>query len=312
MNMLLPILFIIFNKSEATKHVFEVIRRQKPRQLFIAADGPRPEKEGETEKCQGVRNWVLHHIDWECEVKTLFRDRNVGCGRGPSEAITWFFEHVEEGIILEDDCLPSESFFLFCAELIDRYRDDSRISIISGNNFQLVQPMLSLEDYYFSVFPSSHGWATWKRAWQGFDYYISSWPRINKRKLAQFLFADERYSHWWVDFFDRFYVIRPNDCWDYQFHYHCMVKNQLAVTPKANLVKNIGYGPDATHLQDPDNYFANVSTHDLSFPLNHPAQIVRNCAADVFIQQMLFGTIEVPSTFKKIKQLVKRVIRYNN
>ena len=307
-----PVLFIIFNKREETKRVLNVIRNQQPKQFFIAADGPRLEKEGEAEKCQYVREWVLQHIDWECEVKTLFRDQNVGCGRGPSEAITWFFQHVDEGIILEDDCLPNDTFFQFCSDLLDRHRNNTKISIISGNNFQPVQPMPLIADYYFSVFPSSNGWATWRRSWQGFDYQISSWPRVNKRKLAKFLFDDKRYSLWWINFFDRFYACKPNDSWDYQFHYQCMIRNQLAIIPKANLVKNIGYGPDATHSQNPDSYFANVPTHEFTFPFRHPDQILRHYEADLFIQDSLFGSVEVSSTFKKIKRLFKRAIRYSN
>jgi hypothetical protein len=307
-----PVLFIIFNKREETKRVFSVIRDQRPTQLFIAADGPRLEMEGEDEKCRYVQDWVLQHIDWECDVKTLFRDRNIGCGRGPSEAISWFFEHVEEGIILEDDCLPNATFFRFSEDLLKRFRNNPRISMISGNNFQRVQPMPLAADYYFSVFPSSNGWATWKRSWQGFDYHLSSWPQVDKRKLSKFLFHDKCYSHWWITFFDRFYQLKPNDSWDYQFHYQCMVRNQLAIIPKANLVKNIGYGPDATHSQNPDSYFANVPTHEFEFPIRHPEQIVRHYEADLFIQKMLFGSVEVPDTYKKIKRLIKRAIRYSN
>ena len=305
-----PVLFIIFNKREETKRVFNIIKNQQPNQLFIAADGPRAEKEGEAETCRYVREWVLSQIDWECEVKTFFRDQNVGCGRGPSEAISWFFEHVSEGIILEDDCLPNDTFFRFSGELLERYRNNPKISIISGNNFQIVQPMPLETDYYFSLFPSSNGWATWKRSWDGFDYHISDWPRTNKRKLAEFLFREKQYSHWWIDFFDRFYTFKPNDTWDYQFHYNCMVRNQWAVIPKANLVKNIGYGPNATHSQDPNSYFANVPTYELSFPLKHPQQFVRNYEADIFIQQNLFGQVDVPSRYKKFKRIVKKMIGY--
>ena len=157
----LPILLIIFNKVNETQQVFSAIRRQKPERLYIAADGPRPEKPGEAETCKAVRKQVLESIDWECDVQTMFREQNVGCGRGPSEAISWFFSHVPEGIILEDDCLPNDSFFRFCAELLPIYRDDKRISIISGNNFQPVQPMDIEFDYFFSIFPSTNGWASW-------------------------------------------------------------------------------------------------------------------------------------------------------
>jgi len=305
-----PILFIIFNKREETKRVFNVIRGQQPSQLFIAADGPRHDKVDEAEKCLYVREWVLSQIDWHCEVKTLFRDQNVGCGRGPSEAISWFFEYVEEGIILEDDCLPNESFFSFCAELLEKHRDDTRISMVSGNNFQQKQPMDIDEDYYYSIFPSSNGWATWKRSWKGFDYTITNWPTVKKKKLRSFLFNEKKYSQWWIQYFDWIYRIKPNDMWDFQFHYHCMCRQQWALIPKANLVKNIGYGPDATHSQDPNSYFANVPTYNLSFPLQHPTRFQRNYEADVFIQQSLFGEVEVPSTYKKMKRAIKRLINY--
>lgn len=308
--MKLSVLFIIFNKRDETKKVFEVIRRHRPNQLFIAADGPRPEKEGETEKCLYVREWVLSQIDWDCEVKTLFRDQNVGCGRGPSEAISWFFEHVDEGIILEDDCLPNDTFFVFAAELLTRYRDNHKISIISGNNFQLVQPMSLGADYYFSLFPSTNGWAAWKRSWQDYEYHITSWPILNQKKFLRSLFNEKKYQLWWKQLFDWAYEKNPDDTWDIQFHYHCMKRNQYAIIPAANLISNIGYGPDATHSQDPNSYFANVPTHEIAFPLRHPAQLIRNYEADEFIQKMLFGEIAVDTNFKKFKRLVKRVIRY--
>ncbi|GAB3513155.1 hemolytic protein HlpA [Spirosoma knui] len=307
----ISVLFIIFNKPDETQRVFNAIRSQKPARMFIAADGPRPGKEGEAERCQLVRKWVLDHVDWPCELKTLFRDENRGCGRGPSEAISWFFEHVDEGIILEDDCLPNATFFRFCADLLETYRDNRQVSMISGNNFQLVQPMPIEAAYYFSVFPSSNGWATWKRSWEGFDYTLSNWPRIDKKKLNKYLFAEKPYSRWWLNHFDWLYRNKPDDMWDFQFHYLCMTRNQLAVIPKANLVSNIGYGPCATHSQNPDSYFANVPTHELASPFTHPDRIERHYEADLFIQRMLFGQADVDSQFKKFKRVVKKVIRYN-
>jgi hypothetical protein len=307
----LNVLFIIFNKIDETKKVFSAIRYQKPSRLFIAADGPRSDKEGEAEKCRSIRQWVLKNIDWDCDIKTLFRDENVGCGRGPSESITWFFSHVNEGIILEDDCLPNESFFRFCSHLLDKYRDDHRVSIISGNNFQPHQPMALDSDYYFSIFPSSNGWATWKRSWDGFDYYLSGWPKVNKSKLRAFLFNEKEYAQWWLDHFSWLHKHKPEDMWDFQFHCLCMTRNQLAIIPKANLVTNIGYGPDATHSQDSDSYFANVPTHELACPLTHPGGINRNYEADLFIQRMLFGRVDIDSPFKKIKRVIKKAIRYN-
>src|SRR5882762_10017668 len=130
-----PVLFLIFNRPETTRRVMEAIRKIRPKKLYIAADGPRPDREDDVDKCREVRE-IASVIDWDCDVTKLFRKENLGCGKGPSSAITWFFEHETEGIILEDDCLPSPSFFSFCAELLERYRYDTRIMEIGGNNFE--------------------------------------------------------------------------------------------------------------------------------------------------------------------------------
>lgn len=305
-----PVLFLIFNRPETTQKVFEVIKNQKPSYLFIAADGPRMDKEGEAEKCRITRELVLQGIDWDCEVKTYFRNSNVGCGRNVSDAITWFFEHVPEGIILEDDCLPNASFFSFCAELLEKYRDNNAISAISGNNFQLQQPMLIEADYYYSLFPSSWGWATWRRSWQDYELYINKWEKIDKVSFLQYLFEENEYQLWWKNQYDYFFKERPIDTWDFQFHFQSMLRRQLAVIPKANLISNIGHGPDGTHFNNPDSYFANMPTYELDFPLKHPERIERNYEADVFIQDMLFGRAEVVSNFKKMKRLIKRLIKY--
>ena len=145
---------------------------------------------------------MLESIDWPCEVKTLFREKNLGCGVAVSEAISWFFEHIEQGIILEDDCLPNNSFFEFCDTLLDIYRDNSQVSAISGNNFQQY-PMALEEDYYFSAFPSSWGWATWRRAWEGFEFNIDSWAIIDKKELMESLIKEKSYKKWWKNQFFR-------------------------------------------------------------------------------------------------------------
>ena len=306
-----PILFIIFNKIDETKRVFNAIKQQKPKKLFIAADGPRPSKPGERKKCNLIRQWVLENIDWNCEVKTLFRQENVGCGRGVSDAIFWFFEYVEEGIILEDDCLPNDSFFRFCEENLEKYRTNHRISIISGNNFQLIQPMKMEEGYYFSVFPSTWGWATWKRSWIGYQYIIPIWKYMEQAELSKFLFEEIRYSKWWINKLKLMYDENTlDDAWDFQFYFHSMKQKRLAITPRANLVSNIGHGDIATHTTGHGGYFDNMPTYEMTFPLKHPSEIERNYDADVFVQKMLFGEAEIVSPWKKFKRIVKKAINY--
>src|SRR5688572_20529443 len=179
-----PVLFLIFNRPAVTKQVFEAIREMRPTRLYIAADGPRPAIPNELDNCRKAREAALA-VDWECQVKTLFRDKNLGCGRGPSTAITWFFEHETEGIILEDDCMPSPSFFSYCAELLARYRDDTRIMHIAGTNLEKPQQRDQEHSYHFSNFTYCWGWATWRRAWKFHDFDMKLYNEINKKNCLE-------------------------------------------------------------------------------------------------------------------------------
>jgi len=177
-----PILFLVFNRPNTTQRVFNVIRQVKPKQLFVAADGPRRDKGADEEKCEATRE-IVKQIDWDCEVKTLFREENLGCGKAVSSAITWFFENVEEGIILEDDCLPNLDFFGYCEELLDRYRDNREVMFIGGDNFQKGKKWGDAS-YYFSAYNHVWGWATWKRTWDIYDFKLDS---INENDIDSIL-----------------------------------------------------------------------------------------------------------------------------
>ena len=156
-----PVLLLVFNRPGTAQQVFDAIKEIKPRQLFVVADGPRPDKPDDVLKCEATRK-IFNGIDWQCELKTLFRDENRGCGRGPAEAITWFFEQIEEGIILEDDCVPDESFFTYCRQLLHKYRDDEGVFMITGTNaLKAWRPTRS--SYFYSAFEHSLGWTTWLR-----------------------------------------------------------------------------------------------------------------------------------------------------
>ena len=156
-----PVLFLVFNRSDTATQVFEKIRQVRPSRLYVAGDGPR-EGYNEEEKVAKARE-IATRVDWPCEVKTLFRDKNLGCAHGCSNAISWFFQHEEKGIILEDDCVPHLDFFTFCENLLDRYAEDERVTVVSGNNFQKGK-WRGDASYYFSKFPHIWGWATWRRA----------------------------------------------------------------------------------------------------------------------------------------------------
>lgn len=242
-----PILLMGFNRPDTMAAVLDRLREVQPRQLFVAIDGPRPDRAGETEKVQECRD-LADTIDWDCEVRTLFRDRNLGCGLGVTTNIAWFFEQVEEGIILEDDIVPDPSFFEYCEELLDRYRDDERVFAISGCNYvpEIAQSRPELP-YRFSRVPHIWGWATWQRSWQHHQLDISDWrTRLPIRRI----WGDVRYSlpgtAYWISTFELL-GRRQIDTWDGQLVLAAMACGQLTVTPNVNLVENIGFGSTATH-----------------------------------------------------------------
>ncbi len=245
-----PILFLIFNRPDTTKQVFETIRKYQPKQLFIAADGPREEKKGEKELCEQVRK-ITSDIDWDCEVKTLFRNKNLGCGKAVSEAITWFFENVEEGIILEDDCLPNQSFFSFCEKMLENYRNDYRIMMISGTN-RLDKKEIE-NDYFFSQHFQIWGWATWKRAWILYDNKMENWFSYKEKKVLNYVFGNKEISSYYSKMFDAGFL-KIVDTWDIQWNYSCIFNHGLSISPKYNFIKNIGKAGTHTKkegLKDP-------------------------------------------------------------
>ncbi len=282
-----PVLFLVFNRPDTTEKVFAQIRKIQPTFLYIAADGPRTNKPGEKEICEEVRNLVLENIDWHCEVKTLFRDKNLGCGRAVSQAITWFFEHVEEGIILEDDTVPSLCFFNFCNILLDRYRDNSEVMIISGNNFQ---NGINRGDgsYYFTKYVHIWGWATWKRTWDLYDFKIQKWKNLKNKNCAH-LFINKEEKNYWINIFDKMYE-HQIDTWDYQLFFLTLTNQGLNIVPNINLVSNIGFNESSTHTKDHNHPLANLKAND-DYKDKRPQSVYLNKDADLY----LFNSVYNPS-----------------
>lgn len=197
------VLFLVFNRPEPTARVFEAIRYARPPRLYVAADGPRVQREGEGELVRRVRQ-IATTVDWPCSVYTLFREHNLGCKRAVSEAISWFFENEEQGIILEDDCLPNPDFFSFCDVLLERYKDDPRVWMITGNNFQDGQKRGN-GSYYFSRYSHIWGWATWRRAWRCYDRDLSFWPEWKSSADWLKKMPDKIERRYWDRVFDQTY-----------------------------------------------------------------------------------------------------------
>jgi len=278
-----PVLFCIFNRPELTARVFESIRARKPKTLFIASDGPRVLNPDDDAKVESARK-IVSKIDWDCDVKTRFLSKNLGCKHAMSSAISWAFEHSEELIILEDDCLPHASFFDYCDSLLDRYRDEERVMMVSGNNFQ--PSPRSDASYYFSRWTHIWGWATWKRAWKHFDVNVSSWPKLRRSKQLKSVFTNPtEYAHW-SRTLDSQYAGNI-DTWDFPWAYAVWANNGLSILPERNLVTNIGFGSDATHTTDPESKLAGMEACDLG-QLLHPIDINMNVEADRYTWESIF------------------------
>jgi hypothetical protein len=298
-----PILFLVFNRLETTKQVFAQIRKVEPRQLFIGSDGTRTNKEGEADKVQAVRQYILENINWNCEVKTLFREENLGCGKAVSEAITWFFDHVEQGIILEDDTLPDLSFFPFCEELLEKYKDDKRFCQIGGNNFNIT---LSFSySYFFTKYVSIWGWATWGRAWRNYDFDMKMMKEMPKDMFYSFFPTQEAAYRYALlnDFAEK----RNYDTWDYQWFFCNLLNNALTILPTQNLITNLGFGEDATHTTNPNSPHYKLKTNPITFPLQHPPYLIRSD----YYENELNKHIRKPqkaSFFQRIRQKISSIL----
>ena len=278
-----PVLLIMFNRPDTTARVFEQIAQYQPERLYIAADGPRSTRPGEADVCRRVREATLERITWPCETKTLFREDNLGCKRAVSGAITWFFEHEPAGIILEDDCLPEPSFFPFCAELLERWRDEERVALIGGCNLAEGLPVEA--GYGFTRYPHIWGWASWKRVWDAYDVELKSLASVLEEAGTAAFAGQANATKGEAEFWrDRFVAVRDGqiDTWDYQLVFQCFVRGQVAIFPKHNLIANIGFDSRATHTQSPSP-LGGLKTRAARFPLAHPDAIATLPERDAYV-----------------------------
>lgn len=268
-----PVLLIAFRRPDTTREVFESIRQAQPKRLYIAVDGPRPERPGEAELCEACRR-IADDIDWACEVFTLFREKNRGCRRGVSEAINWFFEHESEGIILEDDCVPHPDFYRFADEMLSKYRYDPRVMAVTGDNFQYDMGDYRAS-YYFTIFNHVWGWATWKRAWDLYDTELNSFTPERAREVIDPIAPIPGFTEYWID-----QIARTKsghiDTWDYVWFWSFWLARGLTCIPRNNMVKNIGFGGEATHTFSAASAdgFPVLEARGLEFPLIHPEDVL--------------------------------------
>lgn len=297
-----PVLLIMFNRPGCAAKVFNEIRKQKPKELFVAADGPRKDVDGEIELCLQTRK-VIESVDWTCKVKTLFRESNVGCKKAVCSAIDWFFEHVEEGIILEDDCLPSQDFFCYCDEMLERYRSDLRVMHVGGTNLQDGQ-LWGDGSYYFSKIVHVWGWATWKRAWNLYDRELTTYSCFIKNNLIEDVYENKKMQKFWIDCLNK---VNNNevDTWDYQWVYSVLINNAVSITPNVNLISNVGFGNDGTHTHDERDQCSNRNVGSL-MKVKHPSIFVVNRKADQYVNRRYFSP---PSLKVRILSRVSNILK---
>ena len=278
------ILFLLFNRPKTTNKVFKIISKIRPRKLYISCDGPRQDNRGEKKLVREVQR-IVSKIDWKCDVKKLYRDKNLGCKTAVSSAITWFFKYEQEGIILEDDCLPNLEFFSFCQKLLKYYRNNKKVFAITGNNFQNLR-WRGNSSYYFSKYPHCWGWATWRRAWKNYQGNIPFWPNWCNSDEWKNLTPNTIERKYWMRIFNS---VKQNkiDSWAYPWLASVWYKGGLTATPNVNLVSNIGFGNDATHTFN-ESKFSNLPTKNLG-ELNHPKNILRDKDADNLIFEEKYG-----------------------
>lgn len=268
--------FCVFKNLDTTKQVFERIREAKPPKLYIVADSARAHVPGEQEKVEAVRRYIEEHIDWECEVFKNYAGDNMGCGRRISSGLNWVFEQEEQAIILEDDCVPDSTFFRYCQEMLEYYKEDERIMMISGNN-----PYASCyhgnEDYLFSKVPFIWGWASWRRAWKLYDYDLKTLPENRKSSLFKRVLPTKAY---WVYMAEYESLYRHEfDTWDYQLMYAGILHDKLNIVPCESHVFNIGFSEEATHtFRAPKWMKQEVSP--VRFPIRHRGKVLWDEAFD--------------------------------
>ena len=302
-----PVLVIIFNRPELTKKLIARLKLYKIKNLYVFADGPREDHSGDLKKCYAVREIIKNEIDWKCDLTLNFKEENLGCGYGPAEAITWFFNNVPYGIILEDDIKPSYSFFPYCQELLERYKEEKKVMHITGLNWQNGRRR-GKADYYFSRYPGTWGWATWANKWKLFDHNVSGLQNYIKENRIKFITGSRSEQKYHLESFKRVQK-EPDHIWDYAWIYSVFKNRGYCIWPNKSLVRNVGFGPNSTHTTSLNDERATHKIMELEFPLKHPNNIKYNDVADRHMARKYFkAKYPMDDILNKLRSLKQKYI----
>lgn len=294
-----PVVFIIFNRPDLTQRVFDEISQARPKKLFIIADGPREGRADDVDKCRATRA-VVDQLSWDCEVFRNYSEENLGCRKRISSGLDWVFSLTERAIIVEDDCLPDQTFFQYCTELLEVYKDDQRIGSINGSN--MTHGRVTVEDsYYFSRYPFIWGWATWRRVWDNYDVTISNWPSLRETDWLNTVAYPEEFAHW-INAFNQIHDKGLN-AWGYQFVFLMWLQRQVSIQPGTNLISNLGFRSDATHTAGTSDV-ADLPREPLTFPLKHPKPLVLNSEADkIYTKEHCFREVRKRGIKRQLQKI---------
>ncbi len=301
----IPILLIAFNRPDYFKQVFSAVKKVQPEKLFIACDGPRKNNPIDEEKCNAVKD-IANSVDWNCDVKKLYRLENIGCGRGPSEAITWAFSHVDKLIILEDDCVPVDSFFSFAKEMLQKYEKENKVWMVSGDCYCPIEGCFDKSDYIFSNYGHMHGWATWKRCWDAYDIKMSDYLEFYKKGGAYNVLptknAAKIYNKKYLKVYNRIDE-EIKHSWDSQWGYTRLKNSGLTIIPAKHLIQNVGV--KGTHF-NAESAVNRVKVENLPQVLRHPTEISTNYYHEKEYFNRFIAPM-YPSLFQRIIRKIKRV-----
>jgi len=316
-----PVLLLAWRRPNTLRRVIDAIRPAAPSRLFVACDGPNGARVGEADKVAATRELIEKAVDWPCQIERLYSDTNLGCRDGPVTAISWFFEQVEEGVILEDDCVPHPDFLPYCSQLLDYYRDDSRVWCITGDNATGIKLASSDYSYGFIRYPLIWGWATWRRCWHR---YLPAFDHIqeiseNRSYILELFNSNEELAHSRISYWMNIKTTNNRTIWDAAWAYTCLVNSGLTILPSVNLVSNIGFGFDSTHtlLKGKGGVREAADTRPI-LPLSHPPFVIRDSMAEISFEETIYGNssnpnrVSVGKLFKNLSNvgiLLKRAIR---
>lgn len=293
-----PVVLIFFNRPALTARVFAAIRQMRPRQLFLIADGPRATHPEDSARCALARQ-VVAEIDWPCCVARDYSEINLGCGQRVVSGLNWVFSKVERAIILEDDILPDPSFFLLCQDLLHRYSEDERVGYISGYN-NLGVWARTQASYFACRHGSIWGWATWRRAWQRYDFTLTRFREWDVATILARHMPDPEHAARQLWFFQQYCGVAI-DVWDMQWTFSSLLHGSICLMPNRNLVRNLGFGAEATHTTDPLDIFNDLPSFALATPFVHPEPTHLNTPDDQFVRWALW--IALMNGYKDIRTL---------